>query len=368
MAYPRELLPSSLLATMEAARRFNAPFAEITRRHDLLRAAGIYGFDRPRTALDLSALGRDAISERVRALGALSDAHAMLGLTARDLFPRHVIDQAQRFSDLSQAIALPSILEPFRTPYDDVMDRILRLSRPEFGLSSSFLNAPTTVAAFTQASAVADMFSETDRLTRGVREAAGLFSITEMPEFATLASYRTFLDAAGLGLSRWPRRRLLTMADKRRRLKARLQANAAPPHVKTAKTLVHRYELTLREVLDAVMAETYGDDWPRERLPLCECKDLLKKWEKRGGDVLDHADYAHYARIMSHPEHFEAIFEAGFDDPAAVYELLQAAGSLRAASHHARVFTQDDLKDLRLTWKQIETGMVALTPDYEMEW
>lgn len=368
MTFPRDLFSNSMFETMEAARRASAPFAEFNQRYDALRAAGVFGVDRPRTALDYATLGRDPISERVRALGALSDAQAALGLRARDLFPRHVIDQAHRFSELSQAFALPSALEPFRTPDYLVVDRILRLSRPELGFTPSFLNAPATVAAFTKASAVADMFDETDRLTRGVREAAGLFSITEMPELASLAKYRTFLDAAGLQLGRWPRRRLLTMAEKRRRLKARLQANAAPPHVKKAKTLVHRYELTLREVLDAVMAETYGEHWPRERLPLCDCKDLLKKWEKRGGDVLEHADYAHYARIMSYPEHFEAIFEAGFDDPAAVFELLKAAGDLRAASHHARTFTPEDLKDLRLTWKQIETGLVALTPDFETEW
>jgi hypothetical protein len=368
MAFPRDLLPSSLFETMEAARRATAPFAEFNRHHDALRAAGVFRFDQSRHTSDYAELGRDPISERLRALGALSGAHAALGLTARDLFPSHVIDQARRFSELSRAFALPSALEPFRTPDYLVMDRILRLSRPELGFTPSFLNAPATVAAFTRASAVADMFEETDRLTRSVREAAGLFSISEMPEFASLASYRTFLDAAGLALNRWPQRRLLTMAEKRRRLKARLQANAAPPHVKTAKTLVHRYELTLREVLDAVMAEAYGEDWARERLPLCDCKDLLKKWEKRGGDVLEHADYAHYARIMSHPEHFEAIFEAGFDDPAAVYELLQAAGALRAASHHARAFTPQDLKDLRLAWKQIEAGLVALTPDFELDW
>lgn len=29
---------------------------------------------------------------------------------------------------------------------------------------------------------------------------------------------------------------------------------------------------------------------------------------------------------MSHPDHFEAVFEAGFDDPAAVFDLLTAAG------------------------------------------
>ncbi|MFC0194728.1 hypothetical protein, partial [Aureimonas pseudogalii] len=90
-------------------------------------------------------------------------------------------------------------------------------------------------------------------------------------------------------------------------------------------------------------------------------------WRKRGGDVLDHADYAHYARIMSNPEHFEVVFEAGFDDPAALAALLHDAGRLRAASHHARAFTLEDLRDLRVIWKTIETGLIAFVSDYEVE-
>jgi len=368
MSFPRDIYPSSLAAAMETARRFSAPFEEANRRYSLLRNAGLLGADRPKTAFELAVEGRDPLSERIRAISALSGAHAALAGLGRPAFSSAMIDQAHRISEMARGFALPDVFERFRTPTDTFVDRLLLLSRPELGFSQSFLNTPDTITAFTKASALADMFAETDQLTLSVREAAGLFSITEMPQLASLAGYRSFLDAAGLSFSRWPRRRLLTMSEKRRRLKARLQANAAPPHVKRAKTLVHRYELTLREVLDAVMAETYGEDWQQERLPLCDCKDLLKKWQKRGGDVLDHADYAHYARIMSHPDHFNAIFEAGFDEPAAVFELLTSAGSLRAASHHARAFTPEDLKSLRLTWKQIETGLIALTPDFEVDW
>ena len=115
------------------------------------------------------------------------------------------------------------------------------------------------------------------------------------------------------------------------------------------------------------MANTYGEDWAEQRLPLCGCKDLLRKWKSRGGDVLDHADYAHYKQIMSYPEHFEAVFEVGFDDPQSLAELLMRAGGLRAASHHARTLSLKDLRNLRLIWRTIERGLVAFTPDYEIE-
>ena len=133
-------------------------------------------------------------------------------------------------------------------------------------------------------------------------------------------------------------------------------------------SLVHRYELILREIIDDLMAATYGDDWASARLPECDCKDLLGKWRKRGGDgnVLDHADYAHYARIMTHPDHFAAVFGTGFEDRAQLAELLKGAGKLRSASHHSRVFTIDDLRTLRTVWRTIEAGLIALTGDYDL--
>ncbi len=134
-----------------------------------------------------------------------------------------------------------------------------------------------------------------------------------------------------------------------------------------AQSLNHRYEAVLREIVDAAMADAYGEDWPETRLPLCGCNDLLGRWRKRGGDVLGLADFAHYEKIMSHPDHFVAVFEAGFDDPAALAHLLKEARRLRAASHHGHEFTLEDLRDLRLTWRTLETGLIAFTDDYEVE-
>jgi hypothetical protein len=279
----------------------------------------------------------------------------------RAMFPPSVLEQAQTAARLAQTFTLPAVLEQFRTPADPLADKLLGLR------SFDLLRQPAYMDAFNRASALSDVLAESMRVGRELREATQAFALGSVPAFDTLAGYRNFLDAAGLQLPRWPRLRLLSAAEKRRRFKARLKENTEPAHVKRAKTLVHRYELTLREILDSVMAEAYGEDWAEARLPLCDCNDLLGKWRKRGGDVLDHADYAHYARIMSHPEHFEAVFEAGFDDPAALAALLNDAGRLRAASHHARAFTPEDLRDLRVTWRTIETGLLAFTGNYELE-
>jgi hypothetical protein len=270
--------------------------------------------------------------------------------------------EANRVASLVEQAMLPTAMERFRTPFESMTEKMLGLE------SLDVLNQPTYREAFARASAISDLISESSRVSREFSDVTRLFAGEAVPTFGSLSAYRGFLDAAGLRLPHWPRRRLLSKAEKRKRFKAKLRENTEPTHVKKAKSLVHRYELTLREILDDVMATEYGERWPEERLPLCDCNDLLGRWRKRGGEVLDHADFAHYARIMSHPEHFQAIFEAGFDDPGALAELLNTAGSLRAQSHHGRVFTPENLRDLRLTWRSIETGLLAFTDDYELSY
>ena len=212
-----------------------------------------------------------------------------------------------------------------------------------------------------------DMIAASLRADTGLLAASRAFVLEAPPPLANLAEHRTFLDAAGLTLPRWPRVRRISAAEKHRRLGARLKHHAEPSAVRQAKSLVHRYELTLRDIVNDAMAEAYGEDWALERLPRCGCKDLLSRWRSRGGSVLDHADYHHYAAIMSDPEHFAAVFKSGFGDPGGLRALLGEAGRLRAASHHAHPFSAEDLRDLRVTWRTLAIGLVALTPDHELD-
>lgn len=304
---------------------------------------------------------------RDQLLGRFHELSETLQLQRRMEFERKLILDSSLFeqaSEIARAVydsRLPATLEAFRTSPYMLATKLSTLP------SLDWLGRSEHLEAFSQASALSDLIARSARVDAEFLDAAKDFAAGNIPKFESLVGYREFLDAAGLVLPRWPRARLLTVADKRRRFKARLKENIEPPHVKRAKSLVHRYELTLREILDSVMAEAYGESWPEARLPLCDCKDLLGKWKNRGGEILDHADYAHYARIMSHPDHFAAIFEAGFDDPHALSELMKKAGRLRAASHHPHKFTPEDLRDLRLTWRMIESGLLAFTADYELE-
>lgn len=279
----------------------------------------------------------------------------------RAWFDPPVFVQAQKLAAIAGNHALPRALEHFRTPLSALSDKLLQLPRLEI------LRQSIDLEAFARTSAISDYLTASSRVDHELRAATQSFALSALPAFDSLTGYRSFLDAAGLHLSHWPRVRLLSKAEKRRQFRERLNQQIEPVHIKKAKSLVHRYELTFRDILDAAMAEAYGEDWAEHRLPMCNCKDLLGKWRKRGGAVLDHADYAHYARIMSDPEHFETVFEVGFDDPAALAALLTDAGRLRAASHHARAFTPEDLRDLRMTWRVIETGLLAFTDDYEIE-
>ena len=275
-------------------------------------------------------------------------------LRAQEASQRHLamyssaaINEARNIAELAQTCKLHASLDPFRTSVDSFASKLLHLQELDT------IRSPAYLDAFMQASTISDIFVVSTRVDRQLQEATRQFSQVAVPMFGTLNDYGQFLNAAGLSLPHWPHVRLITIGEKRRRIRAMLSSNVEPVHVKKAKSLTHRYELTLRVILDDAMANAYGEDWAKERLPLCNCKKLLGTWRERGGEVLDYADFAHYEWIMSYPEHFEAVFEAGFDDRAAMAALIKKAGNLRATLLHCHPFAEEDLRDLRLIWLTI---------------
>jgi len=269
-------------------------------------------------------------------------------------------DEAQRAAEAAQLLHLPDILAPFRSTTEELA---VRLSKT-FALD--LWREPAYLDAFNKATALGHLFNDSTSVSQLLTEASRSMLLDPI-NIASLADYRSLLDAAGLRLPRWPRVRRLSAAERRKRFRERIKENVEPPHVRKAKSLVHQYESVLREVLTILMEGEYGEDWAEARLEACGCKDLLGRWKKRGGEVLDHADYAHYERIVSDQEHFETVFHQGFDDSETASELIGRAGNLRAASHHARVFTTEDLRDLRIVWRTISAALVALEAGYEFE-
>jgi hypothetical protein len=368
-ARAQEALRRSLLPDNDVLARFRS-LSEALRVHDVHeRLATATAFvnigEQLRRATEANRLApgiRDAIdaystTARLHGTNNIADLIGRLQAVAPT---QQIYERALEAARFSERVSLPGVLADFRTPTQMLAARLSVVGE-------SFQFSVPHVQAFAQTSAFANLIDESARLGAGFAAARAAFADAVIPSFETLQSYRRFLDAAGLGLPHWPRPRLLTMAEKRRQLRARISQNVEPPHLKKAKSLVYRYEITLQEILDTVMADIYGEDWPDQRLPLCNCKDLLGKWKKRGGSLFEHADYAHYERIMSHPEHFAAIFQAGFDDPVALADLLKKAATLRARSHHPGPFTPADLRDLRITWRALEKGLLAFTADFTVE-
>ncbi|HEY0027367.1 MAG TPA: hypothetical protein VGC35_05815 [Allosphingosinicella sp.] len=282
--------------------------------------------------------------------------------SARGLIDSPAMTISREIAERANALAMPAALEQYRATASSLAERI-SLFEP-----TRMMRDTVMLEAFTRSAAMSDALALASRVDRGLIDAAAAFSDTTMPDLGSLAAHRAFLDSSGLWLLRFPRVRLLTAADKRRRFRARLQRNAEPPHVKRAKSLVHQYERVLRDIIDAAMAAHYGEEWCEERLPMCGCKTLLGRAAARGGDPLDHADYAHYRMIMSDPQHYAEVFSVAFDDPETLAQLIDKAGSLRARSHHAGEFTSEDLRDLRLAWRTIEAGLLALMEDFDVDW
>ena len=134
-------------------------------------------------------------------------------------------DWAKNQALLASSFGLPDFLERFRTPFDPLYSRIASLGHS--GLDK--LTSPAYLEAFNRTSAMADYLATQERIDKTVQAASRSFSNIAIPQgFSSVASYGQFLSAAGLVLPHWPRRRLLTRAERHRRLRARLKENSPP--------------------------------------------------------------------------------------------------------------------------------------------
>lgn len=266
------------------------------------------------------------------------------------------IDRLRRMVEAHAPRQLPSALDAFSATVDELSLRGL------FVPQSVRLSDPATLSAFAESAAVARALTTKDIVDRELLRAVDQYRLGALPAVGSVHAYGRFLDAAGLTLSHHPRTLFVL---RRKRLVRKLQESQPAPHIRRARDLNHKYELVLRFAIDEAMAAEYGEDWAASRLEHCDCKDLLGRWRARGGDPLDHADFAHYKRIMTNAEHFSHVFAAGFDDPQELSALIDRAGQLRAASHHGRAFSADDLRVLRLTWRTLQTGLENLIDPYD---
>lgn len=279
------------------------------------------------------------------------------------LFKPSEMDRAYEAVNAISKLAVTSAFERFISDQDSLALRIASIQ------GASWWEQDRHLGAFANAAAMSDALIGVRGTDFDLHRAATAFLVEPIPGLPTLADHRWFLDAAGLSLPRRPLVRRLSHYEKRQRLQAKLKSSAPGQHVLKAHSLTHQYELVLRDVIEQVMEAAFGEDW-HERLPSCGCSGLLGKWRARSGAILDHADFADYIRIMTHEVHYVAGFNVGFPDIEALKELLNQARKLRAHSHHPKPghFTPQDLRTMRLVWRQLANGFVILSPDEEFDY
>ena len=229
------------------------------------------------------------------------------------------------------------------------------------GQASAALRDPSLFGAFDVMSAANRMLKDAGAFGLEANETLKRLMADPVIGGFGLRDYRVLLDAAGLNLPRWPRFRPVTTAERAARQRKRMAKHKQPLHRTRAQSIVYQHESYLREAIDELLVDEYGDDWAEDRLPRCgqDGRALLGRWRARGGMPLDHADYAHYRAIIIQEEHFERIFCVAFSDPGAAENLIDRARTLRAASHHpVHSFSREDLRELRLTWSAIKAAFL----------
>lgn len=138
--------------------------------------------------------GHEDLLARFRTMNELVPRHE--ALLAKPFLAPSVVAFAQEQARLAQGMALPSVLERFRTPIEPLSAKLLKLDMLGIGHTARQLEA------FARASAMSDFMGQSLRVDRDLLAATRAFSLSAMPAYDTLASYRGFLDAAGLRLPR----------------------------------------------------------------------------------------------------------------------------------------------------------------------
>ncbi|MEJ1979034.1 MAG: hypothetical protein WDN49_25835 [Acetobacteraceae bacterium] len=197
-------------------------------------------------------------------------------------------DAALRSADLANSFKLPGVLDAHRIGTDMFADRLAVA-----GLTGSVFPGqwkdPSFLSAFGGAAAMANAMSSGSMMNGDIQGAMRSLASAGIPDNFGLQTYRGVLNAAGLILPRWPVIRRLSPKERAERQAKRLRRYRQPPHVGKAKSLVHQYERYLREVIDELMTDQYGDDWADERLAVCaanpawrgRCPKAIERLEAR---------------------------------------------------------------------------------------
>lgn len=129
---------------------------------------------------------------------------------------------------------------------------------------------------------------------------------------------------------------------------------------------LHRFEVAMRDFLEARLREAYGDRW-LQAIPA----DVLQGWQekKQRGEadgkndlpLIAYSDFTDYTKIIDRKNNWNHIFQPVFKRREDVKESLHRLGPVRIAVMHSRVILHEDELMLGLETRRV-LGAIRLAP------
>lgn len=111
---------------------------------------------------------------------------------------------------------------------------------------------------------------------------------------------------------------------------------------------LHRFERALRDFIETVMQEAFGNDWMKRQLPGQMLESWIDKKSRavKAGEVeqrlIDYADFTDYRVIIERKDNWRLVFQPIFGRAEDVRESFQRLFPVRIATMHSRLITQED--------------------------
>jgi hypothetical protein len=109
-----------------------------------------------------------------------------------------------------------------------------------------------------------------------------------------------------------------------------------------------RVETQIRHFIDERMTAAFGPRWIKQRVPgpirqsWEEKRQIARQAGEREWPLIAYADFTDYVQIITRRDNWEAVFAAVFERQSLVQESFQRLYTIRLATMHSRVITQDD--------------------------
>jgi len=122
---------------------------------------------------------------------------------------------------------------------------------------------------------------------------------------------------------------------------------------------LQRFETKLRQFINRIMTEAFGNDWIKHRTPGNLRRAWLDKKQKaldsgeREHPLLAYADFTDYLDIIIRKDNWNEVFKPYFRRRESIQESFQRLYPIRICTMHARLITQDDELYLHVEIKRI---------------